>query len=181
VAKLVIKRYATALFDIATEENKMQQYELEVQTIVKALGDEPDFTGILQNQKITLDEKLKVIEKVFASQVSASIVGLMALVVKKGRQQFLIQILQTFLELVKKQKGILKASVTSAVELKAEQIEKIKSQLENGTKSQVEMETVVDPSIIAGLVIRVGDKVVDASVQGKMQALKKQLTELKLA
>ncbi|MDF2878450.1 MAG: atpH, partial [Clostridia bacterium] len=91
MAKLVIKRYATALFDIATEESKMQQYELEVQTIVKALGDEPDFTGILQNQKITLDEKLKVIEKVFASQVSASIVGLMALVVKKGRQQFLIQ------------------------------------------------------------------------------------------
>jgi F-type H+-transporting ATPase subunit delta len=181
VAKLVVKRYAAALFDLAVQDNRMEEYEQEVQVIMNALKDEPDFRAVLQSKQIALKEKIDIIEKVFKDKVSASIVGLMVILVTKGRQDFLMEVFESFVEMVKNKKGILKATVTSAVRLNPDQLEKIKSNLENSTKSQIELDTILDESIIAGLVIRVGDKVVDASVKGKMQLLKKQLTELKLA
>ncbi len=181
MAKLVIKRYATALFDLAASEGKMQQFEEEIRSIVLALKEEPDFISVLQNQKITLGEKVLLIERIFANKADASIVGLMVIVVRKGRQEFLLDIFEAFLEMAKHKKGILRATVTSAVPLKDSQLEQIKSRLEMSTKSQIELNTIIDESIIAGLVVRVGDKVVDASIKGNMQNLKKQLTELRLA
>ncbi len=181
MAKLVIKRYATALFELAISDNRIEDYKSEVELVIQLLRDEPDFIALLQNRRITLDEKVSLIEKIFSEQVSSSVVGLMILIIKKGRQEFLLDIFETFLQMIEKQKGILKATVTSAVVLEARQLEEIKMQLENNTKSQIELDTIVDESIIAGLIIRVGDKVVDASIKGKMQTLKKQLAELKLA
>lgn len=181
MAQLVIKRYATALFDIALSENKIEDYKKEAEFMIQLFGEEPDFISVLQNQKVTLEEKLTLVEKVFADRVSSAIVGLMVLIVKKGRQEFLVDIFEAFIQMAKDQKGILKATVTSAVVLKEDQLKAIKQQLETSTKAIIELDAIVDESIIAGLIIRVSDKVVDASIKGKIQTLKKQLTELKLA
>ncbi len=181
MAELVVKRYATALFDVATSEDKVNQYEEEVRVILRALEDERDFMAILNNQKVTLEEKITLVENVLGDKVEASIVGLLVLLIKKNRQSFLVQILEAFLEMIKKQAGIIKATVTSAIQLTQSQIEAIKVKLEASTNSKIELEAIIDTSIIAGLIIRVGDKVVDASIQGKMQTLKKQLSELRLA
>ena len=121
------------------------------------------------------------VETVFADKVSNPIIGLLVLLVNKGRQNELLEVLEAFLERVKAESGILKAVVTSAVPLKEEQLTALKEKLEAGTKSKVELETIVDSSIIAGLIVRVGDIVVDASYQGEIQTLKKQLSKLRLA
>ena len=62
MAKLVVKRYATALFDLAASEGAMAKYEEEVKVIVKALHDEPDFMAVLQDHKVTTEDKIKVVE-----------------------------------------------------------------------------------------------------------------------
>ena len=181
MAKLVVKRYATALFDIAKSEGKMATYEQEVKVIVTALQDESDFMAVLENHKVTTEEKINLIETVFADKIENPILGLLVLLVKKGRQSEMINVLEGFLERIKKESGIVKATVTSAVALSESQVEAIKAKLEASTKSKIELETIIDEGIIAGLVIRVGDKVVDASVKGEMQTLKKQLSDIRLA
>lgn len=181
MAKLVVKRYATALFDLAVSEGAMAKYEEEVKVIVRALRDEPDFMAVLNDHKVTKENKISLVENVFTDKVSNPIVGLLVLLVKKGRQGDLLDVLEAFLERVKAESGITKAVITSAVPLKEAQVTAIKEKLEAGTKAKIEIETIVDTSIIAGLVIRVGDKVVDASIKGEMQTLKKQLSKLRLA
>lgn len=181
MAKLVVKRYATALFDLAVSEGAMAKYEEEVKVIVRALRDEPDFMAVLNDHKVTKENKISLVENVFTDKVSNPIVGLLVLLVNKGRQGHLLEILEAFLERVKAESGITKAVITSAVPLKEAQVTAIREKLEAGTKSKIEIETIVDTSIIAGLVIRVGDKVVDASIKGEMQTLKKQLSKLRLA
>lgn len=181
MAKLVAKRYAAALFNLAASEGVMAEYEEEVKMIVKILHDEPDFMAVLQDHKVTMEDKVSLIENVFTDKVSTPIVGLLVLLVKKGRQDEMLNVLETFLERVKTDSGIMKAVVTSAIPLKAQQISILKEKLEAGTKSKIEIETIVDASIIAGLIVRVGDKVVDASYKGDMQSLKKQLSKLRLA
>ena len=181
MAKLVVKRYATALFDLAASEGAMAKYEEEVKVIVKVLHDEPDFMAVLQDHKVTTEEKVNIVENIFTDKVSTPIVGLLVLLINKNRQAEILDVLQTFLECVKANSGIIKAVVTSAIPLKEEQITALKTTLEAGTKSKIELETIVDQSIIAGLVVRVGDKVVDASYKGEMQTLKRQLSKLRLA
>ena len=181
MAKLVVKRYATALFDLAASEGAMAKYEEEVKVIVKALHDEPDFMAVLQDHKVTTEDKINLVENIFTDRVSTPIVGLLVLLVNKGRQAEILDVLHAFLERVKAESGIIKAVVTSAIPLKETQIAALKETLEVGTKSKIELETIVDESIIAGLVVRVGDKVVDASYKGELQTLKKQLTNLRLA
>ena len=181
MAKLVVKRYATALFDLAASEGAMAKYEEEVKVIVKALHDEPDFMAVLQDHKVTTENKIKVVENIFTDKVSTPLIGLLVLMVNKGRQAEILNVLEAFLERVKVESGIMKAVVTSAVPLKESQLKALKEKLELGTKSQIELETIVDESIIAGLIVRVGDKVVDASYKGDMQSLKKQLSKIRLA
>lgn len=181
MAKLVVKRYATALFDLAASEGAMAKYEEEVKVIVKAIHDEPDFMAVLQDHKVTREDKISIVENVFTDKVSAPIVGLLVLLVNKGRQAEILNVLEAFLERVKAESGVIKAVVTSAIPLKEAQLNALKEKLEASTKSKIELETIVDSSIIAGLIVRVGDKVVDASYQGEMQTLKKQLSKLRLA
>ena len=181
MAKLVVKRYATALFDLAASEGALAKYEEEVKVIVKAIHDEPDFMAVLQDHKVTTEDKISIVENIFTDKVSTPIVGLLVLLVNKGRQAEMLDVLEAFLERVKAESGIIKAVVTSAIPLKETQITALKEKLEAGTKSKIELETIVDSSIIAGLVVRVGDKVVDASYKGEMQTLKKQLSKLRLA
>ncbi|MBP3888861.1 MAG: ATP synthase F1 subunit delta [Cellulosilyticum sp.] len=181
MAKLVVKRYATALFDLAASEGAMAKYEEEVKVIVKALHDEPDFMAVLQDHKVTRENKINIVENVFTDKVSSPIVGLLVLLVNKGRQSEILNVLEAFLDMVKAESGIIKAVVTSAIPLKEEQLKALQEKLETSTKSKIELETIVDSSIIAGLIVRVGDKVVDASYKGELQTLKKQLSKLKLA
>ncbi|MBE6023164.1 MAG: ATP synthase F1 subunit delta [Cellulosilyticum sp.] len=181
MAKLVVKRYATALFDLAASEGAMAKYEEEVKVIVRAIHDEPDFMAVLQDHKVTKEDKISIVENIFTDKVSAPIVGLLVLLVNKGRQAEILNVLEAFLERVKAESGIIKAVVTSAIPLKEAQLTALKEKLEASTKSKIELETIVDSSILAGLIVRVGDKVVDASYRGEMQSLKKQLSKIKLA
>lgn len=181
MAQLVVKRYATALFDISKEANALAQYEAEVKTIVKAIKETPDFIFVLQDIKVSKEEKISLIENIFGDKVSEAIVGLMVLMIRKSRASSILEVLEAFLEMVKAEAGIIKATVTSAVKLSDIQLEQIQSKLEASTNSKIELETIIDESIIAGLIIKVADKVVDASIKGEMQTLKKQLSDIRLA
>lgn len=181
MAKLVEKRYAAALFDMAAETSALDMYESEVKTVLEGIKEAPDFTAVLKNSKISIEEKISLVERIFTDKIESPIVGLMVLLIKKGRQNDILEVLNAFLEMVNHHRGIVKATVTSAVPLKDKQLEEIKAKLEAGTKNKIELETIIDTNIIAGLIIRVGDKVVDASVKHKMQTLKKQLSDIRLA
>lgn len=181
MAELVTKRYATALFDLATETNKAAQFEQEASMIYDILAREPEFLQILNHPQVLQEEKIKLVETVFEGRVSDEFVGLLALTVKKSRQDLILDILNMFLDMVKEANGVLKATVTSAVSLDDQQLAQIRSNIQKNTGKQIELTAEVDKSIIGGLVIRVGDKVIDGSIAGQMQALKSKLNDLRLA
>jgi F-type H+-transporting ATPase subunit delta len=180
MAQLISKRYAKALFDLAIETNKIDELESQSRVIREILESEKEFMQILQHPQISKEEKIQLIKDTFSSKVSDELLGLLILVVQKGRQEYLLEILNTFLDEVKEHKGIVTAVVVSAVPLKNEQLEKIKLNLTSSVKKQIQIETQVDPSIIGGLKIRVGDRVLDASISGQLQGLKASLYDMQL-
>ncbi len=181
MAKLVLRPYATALFDLAKEQNKIDELAGQVSTVIEEIKDNSQFMDLLLHPKIIAEEKIKLIHTVFEDKVSEEITGILTVILRKGRQNVLLEILELFLEMVSEHRGILKATVTSAVELKNEQLVQIKKKLENSTQKKIELHTQVNQELIGGMIIRVGDNVVDASISGRLQKLKDGLTNLQLA
>ena len=181
MAELVSKRYAAALFEIAKEKEAMDDFEKEASLVCQILEKEPELLKLLEHPQVLMEEKIKIMETTFDGKIHDELLGLFVLIIKKNRQVFLIEILEQFLGLVKEAKGQVKAIVTSAIPLTNKQLAQIKETLEKNTHKTIELESKVDKSIIGGIVIRVGDQVVDASIQGKLNGLKAQLNNLRLA
>lgn len=182
MAKLISKTYGDALFDIAVENNKTDVFFEEVKGLKQVLTENPELLRFLGHPDIELSEKVAVVENVFNNRISAEIVGLMRVVVTKGRASCLMSILDYFIAKTKEFKKIGVASVTSAAELSDVQKKKIVEKLLSSTSyKEFEMNYRVDPELIGGVVIRIGDRVVDGSVRNKLANLKKELSSIQLA
>lgn len=176
MAKLVSKTYGEALFDLALEDGTLNSIIEEVNVVKEAMKKNPDLLKLLSHPKIKKEEKISVIENIFKGRVSDSLVGFLVIVVQKDRYDDLDGIFEYFVAKVREYKNIGVASITSAVELAEEQKKQIEQRLLQTTKySQFELTFHVDKSLIGGLVIRIGDRVVDSSIKTKLQMLAKDL------
>lgn len=176
MAKIVSKTYGEALFDLALEDGTLTTIIEEVNIVKEAIAKNPDLLKLLSHPKINKEEKISVIENIFKGRVSDSLVGFLVIIVQKGRYDDLNGIFEYFIAKVREYKNIGVASVTSAVELTEDQKKQVEEKLLQTTKySQFEMSFYVDKSLIGGLVIRIGDRVVDSSIKTKLQMLAKDL------
>lgn len=181
MAKLVSKTYGEALFELALEENKTGVFLEEIQGIMEAIADNPELDKMMKHPGIPKQDKIEVMENVFKGRVSDELTGFLEIVIAKERYGELQAIFGYFIDKVKELQKIGVAYVTTAVELSEAQKENVKSRLLQTTSYQsMEMHYNVDASLIAGMMIRIGDRVVDSSVRTKINELTKQLLQIQL-
>ena len=176
MAKLVSKTYGEALFDLALEENTVDQITEEVNVLLSVLASNEELTKLFTHPKVLKQEKINVIENVFKGRFSDTIVGFLVLIMQKGRYEEINAIFEYYLNRVREHRNIGVAHVTSAIELNKEQRAKIEEKLLATTKyQQFEMNYTVDKSIIGGLIVRIGDRVVDSSIKNQLKNMTKAL------
>ncbi len=181
MAKLVAKVYGDALFAAALEAGRMDEMYEEICELRKILGENEDLQKLLDNPKIIREEKESVIENIFRGRVSDEIVELMRLMIAKGRYSQIESVFDYVIGLVKEEKKIGIAYVASALPLTGEQKANIIRRLLDTTKyEQFEMNYSVDKSLIGGVVIRIGDRVVDSSIKTKLYELSKDLRKIQV-
>ncbi len=182
MAKLVSTTYGDALFELAKELGKIDELAKEVKTVQTALAQNPEFSKLMNHPKVGKDEKLQVVKEVFDGRTDKELVGFLRLIVEKDRYADIDAILAYFIDRVKEEKGIGVAYVTSAVKLSEIQKKFVEEKLIETTKfKEMEMNFAIDETLIGGLVIRIGDKVVDSSIKSKLNELTKQLMKIQLA
>ena len=181
MAKLVSKTYGDALFAVALEENRMDEFFEAVQVVVDVLRTNDEFGKLMNHPKIIKEDKVKFVEDTFGERVPKEIVGIMTLLVTKGRAEEMISVFDYFVDLVKEEKKIGKAYVTTAVALDDKQKNKVEQKLLDTTKYETfEMNYLVDESLIGGMVIRIGDRVVDSSIKTKLYDLTRELRNVQI-
>ena len=181
MAKLVSKTYGDALFELALEKNQMDSMLEEVKAVSSVLKENEDLTKLMNHPKVVKEEKIEIIENIFKGRVSMELVGLMRLIVEKGHFNEMDSVFVYFVERVKEYKNIGTAYVTSAVELKEEQKAAIMKRLLDTTKYvEFEMHFEVAASLIGGMIIRIGDRVVDSSIKNKLNDLTQELMKIQL-
>ena len=179
MAKLVSKTYGDALFAVAMEESRMDEFFEAALSLVEILRTNEDFSKLMNHPKIIKEDKVKIVEETFSNKIPTEMVGLMALMVEKGRSNELLSVFEYFVDLVKEEKKIGKADVTTAVVLSDKQKEKVEKKLLETTKYEsFEMCYHVDESLLGGMVIRIGDRVVDSSIKTKLYELSRQLRDI---
>ncbi len=182
MAKLISKTYGDALFDIGIENGNMDELFDEAYAVIDIVRDNEELTRFLKHPKIDKEEKTKVIENIFKNRVTKDMVGFLILLVRKDRQSEVTDILEYFITRVLEYKKIGIAYVSSAVELSDKQREAVLNKLLTTTSyKEFQMHYSIDESLIGGMVIRIGDRVVDSSVKTKLDQMSKDLFKIQLA
>jgi len=164
------KRYAQAAFDIAQASDSIQEWDEQLSMLAQA-SNIPEFASLMQAPEIKPEERSKTLELVIPS-LSDGTRNLLMLIAKRGAVKVLPQVYSRFQELSDGAQGVVRVQVTSAIELTDADQKRITEQLAASLGKEVRITTAVKPELLGGLVIRVGDRVIDGSAQQRLQALK---------
>lgn len=171
----VAERYAQGLFELARETDTIREKKEQAALILKALAENPELSVFLRAVKVTKDEKKNLIANVFAQAADTDTINLIKLLIDKGRIGYFREIFQEFVRLADDELGIATAVVESARELKAEDIERIRLALVKKTGREIIMTTKINPELIAGIKVTVGNNVTDITMKTKIDSMKEAL------
>ena len=181
MAKLVSETYGDALFGLGLEKGLVDSLMAEIEEMREILSGNPDFSRLMNHPDIGRDDKLGILSKVFEGRLSDTLFGFIRVLVVKGRYGAIDDIFTYYTDRYKEYHRIGVAYVTSAMELTEGQREKIEKRLLETTDfAKMEMHFSVDTGLIGGLVIRIGDRVVDSSIRSRLDGLQRQLMKVQL-
>ncbi len=176
MAKQVRTVYGSALFDAAREVGRLTTVREQAEVIVLALEENPEFLQILNHPEIQMSEKMDLVNAVFSGSADTLIMGTITALLEKGHGREIGYVLESFVSQALEEERIGVAQVTSAVELTEDQKDRIRTKLLDTTDYEaMRVRYEVDPKLIGGLIIRLGDRVVDSSLSSKLAKMQRDL------
>ena len=163
----VAKRYAEALFDVAKGKNLIDAVESELKGIADVLSAHPELGAILTSPSISVDVKKQQIKDLFGGRVSDIVLNFLQLLFDARRQEIITAVYSEYVRLTDAHHARIKAHVETAVPLTEDELNSLKSKLGANGKT-VELSTVVNPALVGGARVRVGDRVFDYTVVGQL-------------
>lgn len=174
----VAGRYAEALYEIAVENKLVDQLEEELRAVVGILEESTQLKKVLFHPRITADQKKEVLQGLFEGKISEVAMNFLGILVERQREMYLADITSYFTDLANKARNISDVNVTSAVELTDDEKKRLADAMAKCTGKKVRLSYDVDPKLLGGVVVRVGDKVIDGSVLARLQTLREHLRQI---
>lgn len=172
---IVANRYAKSLLDLSIEKGQLEAVYANMVELKTVCANSKDFINFLNSPIINSDKKIAVIKSIFDNKVNEITSEFLSIVTAKRRESIIPEIASVFIEQYRSHKNILTAIVTSAKGLdeitKQKALDLVKSQL----KGEVELIEKVDPTLIGGFILKIGDKQIDKSVSRQLSNFKKEL------
>ena len=172
------ERYSLALYELSNESNVLTKMEEQCSSILSLINSSEDFKNLIKDPTTKRDDLLKIISSISESyKFEILFKNFLNFLIQKRRFFFLERILQSFIEICSKKRGELKAELKSSKELSNDEIIKITEELTKNFGSKIKLNYKHDPSLIGGLVQKVGSTMVDTSIKNKLQQIEKQMIE----
>ncbi|MBV8390710.1 MAG: ATP synthase F1 subunit delta [Mucilaginibacter sp.] len=168
----VATRYAKSLIDLAVEQKSLEEIKKDMVFFSQTLRANYQLQAVLANPIVAHGKKIKILEAVFGKNVSKVTDSFFKIMINKSRSEILYATSKEFINQYNVIKHIVRAYVTSATPLSEENKKKIVAELEAATKGTIELHTKVDPKLIGGFVLTVGDMQVDTSISTSLNKLK---------
>ncbi|MEN6372200.1 MAG: F0F1 ATP synthase subunit delta [Armatimonadota bacterium] len=170
----IVRRYASALFASAQAENVVDLVESDLGLITYSFESIPSLEEAVVSPLIPAAKKREVITSIFKEKIHETTLFYLYLLIDNRREEVIKSTEAEYIRLANEARGIIAAQVTSAVELTKDETIRLKEKLSAYTGKHVDIKADVDPSIIGGLVVRIGDTVMDGSIAGHLERLKEE-------
>jgi F-type H+-transporting ATPase subunit delta len=168
------RRYAEAAFELATRDDTFDVWRDDLELAARLVADER-VARIVDSPARGITERREVVDRLLGGRVAKPVANLARLLTERGRVELLPAIAAEYRRLYNRRRGVVEAVVTSAATLTADETAAVRQRVEAMSGASVELRSVVDASLIGGLTIRVGDRLLDASVRGRLERLRDQL------
>jgi F-type H+-transporting ATPase subunit delta len=170
-----VEAYANALLEVARVEGNLAEVEDELFRFARTFESSDELRMALSDPALPADRRVAVVEELLGGKALRTSVALSSFVVAAGRAGELPDIVDRFVELAAAEQRRAVAEVRSAVPLSGEQTDRLREALNHATGKDVDVKVVVDPSVLGGVIARVGDVVIDGSVRRRLEQLKEQI------
>jgi F-type H+-transporting ATPase subunit delta len=171
----IVRRYATALFNAARNAGAIDRIESDLGLVSYTLESMPSFMEAMRSPVVARDTKKRILREVFADKIHEVTLSFLDLLAEKRREEVALYTEPVYIELADEARGIVKIDVTAAVPLTKDEETALAKKLSATTGRIAQLSVTVDPEIIGGLMVRVGDTVIDGSVRGQLEALREKL------
>jgi F-type H+-transporting ATPase subunit delta len=172
-------RYATALFELARDERTIDTVKAGLDGFEELLDQSPDLTRLVRSPAFSADQQAKALSAVLARAGIDGLVAKFLQVLARNRRLFAVRtVLKDFRALVARHKGEVTADVTLAEQPDDRRLAAIKEALREVTGKDVQVDVKIDPSIIGGLIVKLGSRMVDTSLRTKLRSIKQVMKEV---
>lgn len=171
----IADRYANALIELGEKYFQLDLYKTDLGLILATLNSHKDLTKFLEHPTIPISDKKEIIESIFKDAISTNILNTLKLLLDRNRMFAFESIYNHYSEILNTKRNIAVAHVFTAIEIDEEIKNRVKDQLEKLFNKNITLEHTVKPEIIAGMVVKVGDRVIDGSIKAKLENMKKQM------
>lgn len=169
------KKYARAIFELASEENKLGEYGDELKMVAETVAGHEALKAFIGNPQVKSEAKKEILSKLFQEDTTKRIFHFLMLLVDKRRESLIGEIAKEYKALSNEAQNVVEAKITVASALSEAQEKRLIEKLEKTMGKTVVVEKKIDRSILGGVVVRIGDKLIDGSVTRRVKALKTQL------
>lgn len=176
----VAARYAQALFDVARDNNRINETENELRGFMRLLDESREMQQVLYNPQIPVELKKEIIREAFGQELSGITLNFICLVMDRHREVFLKGIADHFIVLANETRNIVEVEVTTALALSVVHKVNLMQVLAKMTGKEIRIRYQVDPDIIGGMVVRMGERVIDGSIKRQLERLKDSIRETKV-
>lgn len=168
---IVAKRYAKALFEVAQQQQRVLETEQELRAVVVALTGDKEIGKFISSPNISDDAKRNALHASLDGKVSESVLRTVLLLIERGRVDLLDALLSDYVKIEGESLGIANALVYSTYALNEEEKQAVAREFGGRVNKQVRIENIVDPSLLGGLKVAIGDTIYDGSLSGKLERL----------
>jgi len=177
----IAERYSRSIFELAEERNQRDIVFQELLTVHQAMENRPELLSLLESPRITRDEKRSLIEGILGPNSSSLSKDFLNLLVDKNRTELFPFIVEKLQDVIRQKQGIQEAFVITARELHSSIVQLLEKTLEKVTRKKILIQSSVDPALLGGMQIRMGNRLIDGSVRTKLNTLETQLRNVKVA
>jgi F-type H+-transporting ATPase subunit delta len=173
----VASRYAKSLIDLSEEQGSVEAIRADMELFLKTLRASPQLKAVLANPIISHKKKIKILDEVFLNKVDSVSIAFFKLMISKGRGEVLYHTAHEFINQYDVIENIVKASVVSASVLSEENKNTIIAEIKEVTGGTVLLNAKVDPALIGGFILTVGDRQVDTSISGDLKKIRREFAQ----
>lgn len=172
---IIADRYASAFMDLAEKQDLLDKFDSDLALIKETINSNVELKDFLGHPLIQINDKKEIVDRIFREHISVFTLNLIKLLIDKHRIFIMPLVASHYKELLNKKRNISTAQIITAIEIDEEVKNRVKEKLERALSKTINIETVVDKEIIAGMIVKIGDKVIDGSIKTKFENMKRQV------